>query len=325
MVSTLSNVPQDIHNKILDTYLESPSIDIKTFQKMSQVNQNTRSYYTSSKLRFFKNTITQKFCKLRQIENIFAVIHKSAFDFDRLNFIVNYITKSDFQDKKDFNELTRLCKISFTLSTSMKCTNNTFVVFQFLKHRVIMCKKSESVQNLMDSILFKYFEDLYRFKTNNDISSTKFKGKSSFSSKNIDFAWHTVGLNLYYVYEINRLFNENKQIVANNFQTIDQYIISCNHEISKNTIKYIVQQNNIKSNNNLVMIFSFILLTLLKHNLVKLDDNIQILFEDEDDSYKLYFLVSKIREQFLNSLSFSSHPLSIIIQNMLTKKTSQTS
>jgi hypothetical protein len=314
MVYTLSNVPSDLHNKILDTYLESPSIDIKTFQKMSEINKNTRSY-TSSKLRFFKNTITQKFCKLRQIENIFAVIKESAFDFDRLNSIVNFITETDFQHKKDFNELIRLCEISFSLSTSMKCINNTFIVFQFLKHRVIMCKKSENVYHLMDSILFKYFENLYRFKTNNDTSPTKIKEKLLFSVDNIDFSWHTIGLNLYYIYEVNRLYYEKKQITLNNFKTINKYIISGDHEISKNTVKFIVQQNNLKSNDIMLLIFNFILNTLIKQKLVKLDDRVKILFEEEHDSYKIHFLISKIKEDFSNSLSFVSKSLTSMIQS----------
>jgi hypothetical protein len=316
MASTLSNVPEDLHNKILDTYLESPSIDIKTLQKMSQINKNARSY-TSPKLKFLKNAITQKFCKLRQIGNILLVIKESAFDFERLDYIVNYITETSFQHKKDFNELMRLCKISFPLSASIKFINNTFIVLQFLKHRVIMCQKSENVHRSMDSILFKYFEDLYAFKMNRDISPTKIKGKSTFSSKNIDYTWHTVGLNLYYMYEISRLYNEKMQITINNFKTIDKYIISGNHEISKNTVKFIVQQNNTKSDDIMLLIFVFILHTLLKQKLVKPDDNVKVLFEEDYESYKIYLLVSKIRDDFANSLSFVSEPLSNIVQTML--------
>ena len=316
MASTLSNVPEDLHNKILDTYLESPSIDIKTLQKMSQINKNARSY-TSPKLKFLKNAITQKFCKLRQIGNILLVIKESAFDFERLGYIIDYITETDFQHKKEFNELARLCKISFPLSTSIKFINNTFIVLQFLKHRVIMCQKSENVHRSMDSILFKYFDDLYMFKMNNDRSPAKFREKSSFSSKNIDYAWHTIGLNLYYMYEISRLYYEKMQVTINNFKTIDKYIISGNHEISKNTVKFIVQQNNTKSDDIMLLASSFTLHTLLKQKLVKPDDNVKILFEEDYESYKVYFLVSKIRDDFLNSLSFVPEPLSIIVQKML--------
>ena len=316
MTTTLSNVPEDLHNKILNTYLESPSIDVKTLQKMSQINKNTRSY-TSPKLKFLKNVITQKFCKLRQIGNILLVIKESAFDFERLDYIVNYIAETDFQHKKDFNELIKSCKVSFPSSASIKLINNTFIVFQFLKHRVIMCQKSESVHRSMDSILFKYFDDLYAFKINNDRSPNKMKEKSPFSSKNIDYAWHTVGLNLYYIYEINRLRMEKREITLKDFKTIEKYIISSNHEISKYTVQYIVQQNNIKSGDTLGLIFSFILYTLLKQKLVSLDDNVKILFEEDYESYKIYFLVSKIRDDFFNSLSFISDPLSSIVQNLL--------
>jgi hypothetical protein len=50
---------------------------------------------------------------------------------------------------------------------------------------------------------------------------------------------------------------------------------------------------------------------------VKPDDNVKVLFEEDYESYKIYLLVSKIRDDFANSLSFVSEPLSNIVQNML--------
>jgi len=333
MAATFKNVPDEIHSKILDAYLESPSIDFKTLRKMTLVSKTNNSYI-ASKLNFMKNTNVQYFCKLLHIDNILLVIERSAFDIEKLNDILTFVLEGDFKQNSNIHKLEKMCQISFPESVSIEYTNNTFIILQLLKHTIRKNKNSALVENgtmhfvqfdtLIDSILFQFFDDLYLFKqrtyqTYKSKSSKKYNSKSkdfsSFSSENLEFSWHMIGFNLYYVYEKNRLLKEQKIVTKKDFKDFQKYITSSNRQISMNSIKYMKQQSNMISDNHLVLVFTFIILEMIKLKLVHKDDYVKILFEDEEDSFKINMQVSRIYDEFQKSLSFISPSLLTIVKS----------
>ena len=333
MIATFKNVPGEIHSKILDAYLESPSIDFKTLRKMTLVSKTNNSYI-ASKLNFMKNTNVQYFCKLLHIDNILLIIERSAFDIEKLNDILTFVIDGDFRQDVNIHILNKMCKVSFPESVSIEYTNNTFIILQLLKHTIRKNKNSTVKENgtmrfvsfdtLIDSILFHFFDDLYLFKqrtyqTRKTKSSKKYNSKSkdfsSFSDENLEFSWHMIGFNLYYVYEKNRLLKEQKVVTKEDFKDFQKYITSTNHQISMNSIKYMKQQSNMISDNHLVLIFTFIMSKMIKLKLVHMNDNVKILFVDEEDSFKINMQVSRIYDEFQKSLSFISHSLSTLVKS----------
>lgn len=313
MTTTFKNVPDEIHSKILDTYLESPSIDFKTLKKMTLISKSNNLFITD-KLNFLKNPNVQYFCKLQHIDNILLIVKRSAFDLEKLSKILTYVFESDFKDKRNIDKLVKLCKVSFPESIKYDFVNNTFIIFQLLKHTIKKNKSAVVVENnsmyiepfdkIIDNILFQFFDDLYTYKNktspNKNIQSIL--TDESFTSENIDYSWHVIGFNLYYFYEKYRLLQENKMLTKKDFKDIPKYIFSTNHEISKNSIKYITQQeyqNNL--NKNSTYVFSFIISEMIKQKLIHMDDRIKLQYEDNDgETIKRYEQVAKIYEYFNN-------------------------
>lgn len=312
MTTTFKNVPDEIHSKILDTYLESPSIDFKTLKKMTLISKSNNLFITD-KLNFLKNPNVQYFCKLQHIDNILLIVKKSTFDVEKLSKILTYVFESDFKEKRNIDKLEKMCKVSFPESVKFDFVNNTFIIFQLLKHTIKKNKSAvvvqdnsmhmESFDKIIDKILFQFFDDLYTYK--NKTSPHKqmsIRTDENFTSENIDYSWHIIGFNLYYFYEKYRLLQENKTLTKKDFNDIQKYIFSTNHEISKNSIKYIAQQeyqNNM--NKNSTYIFSFIISEMIKQKLIHMDDRIKLNYEDDDgETIKRYEQVAKIYEYFNN-------------------------
>ena len=333
MTTTFKNVPSEIHNKILDTYLESPSIDFKTLKKMTLISKSNNSHIVT-KLNFMKNPNVQHFCKLLHIDNLLLVVKRSAFGIEKLNEILTFVFEGDFKQGKNIEKLEKMCTISFPESISIEFSNNTFIIFQLLKHTIIKNRCSTVVENdvmkfipfdrIIDNILFQFFEDLYVYKqkiylTHKTKSSQKNNSNSlHFSPETINYSWHMIGFNLYFVYEKYRQLSENTNVTKKDFKDFKKNILSTNHEISKNSIKYITQQAyEIEVNDKyFIFVISFIISEMIKQKLVYMEDKIRLQYEDEyGDSVKRYEKLSVIHSDFQQLLQYVSPSLLSIMKN----------
>ena len=91
-------------------------------------------------------------------------------------------------------------------------------------------------------------------------------------------------------------------LTKKDFKDIQKYIFSTNHEISKNSIKYITQQEYQNYlNKNSTYVFGFIISEMIKQKLIHMDDRIKLQYEDDDgETIKKYEQVAKIYEYFNN-------------------------
>ena len=302
----LSNLPNDLSNEIWKKLLLSNNIDVETLKKISITNKHF-SNKVKNTLELLSHKSVKGFCNLRNIDNIVLFVSNSLFDFEQLNNILKFIEISDFINVKEhINSLKNLMKLDIKPSSfSIEVNNNTFVVFQLLKYHFT---KNMQPFEIIDDALFEYFNNVYIIECSKTESTHKFvENLRIILSNQIEYTWHIVNFNVYYIYQLHRLFRENKKINMSKFRTFDKYIISYQEDTIKNSIKFIVQQadilkiiDNIEDNKDHIYILSYILFKLSKY--IDNDTSLKIRHIEEFETYHLYHKIGKLNELFRDML-----------------------
>src|SRR6056300_1228422 len=151
----ISNLPDDINTKITSYLLYSNSSDV-TMKKLASVSK-TLNKDVNMMLMIFENTNVKKFTKFHYIENILPIVQQSIFSFDQLGSILIYIKDENF-NKKELKKKLPLPKKDI----STTCLNNTFIVYQVIKHSVVLYHENDYDKNkIIDEILFDLFDNIY--------------------------------------------------------------------------------------------------------------------------------------------------------------------
>lgn len=109
-----------------------------------------------------------------------------------------------------------------------------------------MCVSCDAVYYL-DAQSVDFFDNIYTISKSMSPKSklspnTSPKCVEYFNSTNIDWHWHLVNFNIYYIYEIVRLHNDNCKVRITKYNQFDKYIVSHHEDVMKRSIKYIIQQ-----------------------------------------------------------------------------------
>jgi len=290
----LENIPDDLSEKILNDLLASPRISITTLKNMSRMNKYIHDKI-GKQLFVFSHKNVKFFCKLQNIGNILPIIKDSIFDFENLYNILLYI--------EDDKQIKNLFPLPLNSKISIKCMNATFVIFQLIKFHIVKCMKPHDV---IDKLLFDFFDNIYTISKSASPKSkqspnTRHISVEDFNSTNIDWHWHLVNFNIYYIYEIIRLHKENCKVRITKYNQFDKYVVSNNEDVMKKSIKYIIQQSQTFNNDIFIYIYSFIIFKICHRNINK-NDTIIILYEEAEDTYKVRSTVGKIYELFKTKL-----------------------
>jgi len=290
----LVNIPDDLSEKIMNDLLASQHISISTLKNMSRTNKYIHDKI-GKQLFVYSHKNVKNFCKLQNISNILPIIKDSIFEFENLYNILLYI--------EDDKQIKKLFPLPLTSKISIKCMNATFVIFQLIKFHIVKCMKSHDV---IDKLLFDFFDNIYTISKSASLKSKQSPNTSpihveDFNSTNIDWHWHLVNFNIYYIYEIVRLYKDNCKVRIIKYNQFDKYVVSRNEDVMKKSIKYIIQQYQMLNDDIFIYIYSFIIFKICNHNINK-NDTIIILHEEDEDTYKVRSTVGKIYDLFKTKL-----------------------
>jgi hypothetical protein len=304
----ISNLPDDINTKITSYLLYSNSSDV-TMKKLASVSK-TLNKDVNMMLMIFENTNVKKFTKFHYIENILPIVQQSIFSFDQLGSILIYIKDENF-NKKELKKKLPLPKKDI----STTCLNNTFIVYQVIKHSVVLYHENDYDKNkIIDEILFDLFDNIYNLKTTSKDLIIVNHDITNYDSSKLDGTWHTIGFNIYYIFEMYKIFQTNKNINISHFKSLSKYILSDIEEVNLRSIKFIAEQAISQEDNHYLLIFSYMLFYFAKT--VDREKIIKILFRDENDTFSRRISVKElIKEYTIGKLIYDEDNIEKIFQN----------
>lgn len=298
----MTKLPDDLSRKILNDIMTSPSLSTKTLKSLANSNRTIKNEMNQH-LYIINHKNIKKFVKYQNVGNILLVIEKSMFSLESLIAILEYVENKSEINESEFKELFPLLR----QRPSIDCLNNTYVIYQIIKHTFIMNNRPFEV---MDEILIDFFENVYMFKKPSLKSFNKDSMTiSSFEASDIG-TWHLTGFNLYYLYEVYRMYQDNYKITMSQYKQIDKYIFSYDTNVLKRSIQYITEQYYLFANTKeyinykiLVYILSYIVFKLYKQENVNHSDIITIRHEDEYESYKERISIDTVISRFEENLN----------------------
>jgi hypothetical protein len=230
----MTSLPDDLSKKILNDLMSSRNLSASTLKTLSKANKSLNKDI-NKKLYIFNHKTITKFCKFQNIDNVLPIIDQSIFSYEVLIDILEYIEKQTMKNKAQFKNLFPVS----VRSVSYSCLNNTFVVFQIIKHSLILHNKCSDG---LDVILFDFFEDVYTLKRSQIKGSpTKESSVAKFGPSQI-VMWHLIGFNLYYVYDIYRMYQDNCKISMCCYKQFDKYLFSYDKDVLKRSIKFTAEE-----------------------------------------------------------------------------------
>lgn len=303
----ITKLPDDLSTKILNDIVTSSSLSTKTLKSLANSNKTIKKEMNRH-LYIINHKNIKKFVKYQNVSNILLIIEKSMFSLESLIAILEYVENKSEIKKSEFKGMFP----TLSQKPSSYCLNNTYIIYQIIKHTFIMNNKPYEVQEIMDEILIDFFENVYMFKK----PTLKSFNKDSISISKFEASdigtWHLTGFNLYYFYEIYRMYEDNYRITMNQYKQIDKYIFSYDTNVLKRSIQYITEQyySFAKTKEYIdyqifVYILSFIVFKLYKEENVNHSDIITIKHEDEYESYKERISIDKVIsrfEEYLNDI-----------------------
>lgn len=299
----MTKLPDDLSTKILNDIMTSPSLSIKTLKSLANSNKMIKKEMNLH-LFIINHKNIKKFVKYQNVGNILLVIEKSMFSLESLISILEYVENKSEINESEFKGLFPKLR----QRPSSDCLNNTYVIYQIIKHTFIMNNRPFEV---MDEILIDFFEDVYMFKKPTLKSFNTYSTTISTNFKASDIGtWHLTGFNLYYLYEIYRMYQDNYKITMTQYKQIDKYIFSYDMNVLKRSIQYITEQYYSFANTKeyvhykiLVYILSYIVFKLSKQENVNHSDIITIRHEDEYESYKERITIDTVISRFQEYLN----------------------
>lgn len=317
----MSKAPEDLSNLIWEQVFTSKKLSPTILKSLSQTNKNLNKYL-NERLPIYNHKHVKGFCKIHDIGNIIPIVGHSIFSFERLSSIIQYI--SDKNVKSTETSFKKLFPV-FSTKPSTTCLNNTFIIYQLIKYCIVMMRNTSELVDWIDDALFQLFENVYSLYKLSSSSPSPSSSSSSyrrtsvtlvtpvrgddipeFSSNNLEYKWHLIGFNLYYVYEIMRMYQDNIRVTITKYKQFEKYIFSSHTKILLNSIAFIEQQfyylTRWNENNIIIYIFSFMMLRISKDKHIKKEDNIKLIYEDEDETYKTYSTVQNLVTKFKDHL-----------------------
>ena len=318
----MTKLPDDLSKKILKSMTLLPSLSSQTLKSLANSHKMAKEEITNH-LTIVNHKNIKKFVKYQNIGNVLLVIQRSMFSLEDLIDILDYVENNDEINKNAFQELFP----EVQQRPSSDCLNNTFIVYQIIKHTFIMSNKSQEV---LDEILVDFFEEVYMFRTTSLKSFNKnFISLSDFTVSDVG-TWHLIGFNLYYVYQMYRMYQDNYNINMNQYKQIQKYIFSYDTNVLKSSIQYIAEQYYYFAQTKeffidykiYTYILSFILFKLYKDENTNDSDIIKIRHEEGYDIYKERININTVIERFEEYLNKIGDDTAIKILNTLQTKSS---
>ena len=293
-------INNDLKQIVFDEIVNSATISIKSLKSLQTTDKFFESISTPM-INIAKNKFTKRFCKERNITNFFKIIKNSLFDYNKINEILILI------DNNQYSELQQYAIMDIETKITYEVNNNTFILFQFIKYCIIQQNKAElrdEITSIIDKPLFTFFDKVY------DISRSKTINKKSITSSfsiPLDEDWYRISFNIYYIYFINRLYNDNVNVTMLHYKEFFKYNMVTDLETSKRNIRFVYHQylkfEEEKTDNDFVYIASFMIFNII-NELYSNHGNevIKISYRDDDDIYHMRKEIRTIYKEFKEKL-----------------------
>jgi len=289
------SLPEDLQEQIILSFFESPSTTVKMMQTFNK-SKKEHSHIIQNMLSVQCRKLTNSFCELKKINNILPIVKCSLFDYEQLNTVLNNIDElrkkrsvklTNEKNRELIQQISNNLTFDIKKKVSLECNNSTFCIFQFIKFYTIKSDTSylvEDVVGFVDSCLFDFFEKVYN--SNKSVVSKTLNQDSitipDYTDDVLDNNWYNVCFNLYFIYNIQQMYKEQKRVSITIFNSLIKYLKPYSQALEDPSnieytldelyvdIKFVVNSESSLQEQNQTphysLIFAYILFQLLKNN-----------------------------------------------------------